>query len=146
MRVIRTLCYFIMGTLWTQMSPMSLKHQMNGLKLLPTHKGGGLTFTKWKTQVDVVVSPTALCLCLEHKESNTRLIVSHMFARQFHQMKTMLKYVHMEVGIFSTKTGIRGKIRTWRGRTLLKSILLRGSMCRRSYLLESQKDPCMRSY
>ena len=89
----------------------SPKYHITGSKLLPTQKKGGLPSTKWTTQADGVASPTYLYLCLEHKESNTRTIVSRMDAIQFHQMKTTLQRLHMERGDFYTKDVQRGKTR-----------------------------------
>ena len=53
---------------------------MTGLTLIPTQKRGILPLKNRTTQVDGVAYPTALHLCLDHKESNTRLIVSRMAA------------------------------------------------------------------
>ena len=55
----------------------------------------GLPLKKWSTQVDEVASPTALYLCLDNNETNTRLILSHLVVSQFHQINTTLQYVHM---------------------------------------------------
>ena len=63
---------------------------------------------KWKTQVDGVASPTDLYLILEHKDYNTILVVSHMAAIQFLQIKIIMQYIHTEGGIFSIKEVIRG--------------------------------------
>ena len=65
---------------------------------------------KWKTQEDGVAYPITLYLRLEQKEANTRLIVSQLAAIQFRQMKTALKYIHMEGRFVSTKCGRRGGV------------------------------------
>ena len=76
----------------------------------PNTSKGGLHLKKWKTQVDVGASTTALYLCLDHKASNTRPIVSQMDTNQLRQMNRTLQYVHMEGGFFSTKGVIRGEM------------------------------------
>ena len=57
----------------------------------PNTAKGGLTLTNWETQEYLVASPTALYIHLEHKESNTTLIVSQMDSIQFRQMKMKLQ-------------------------------------------------------
>ena len=104
------MCCFVLGALWDQIISRYPKHQITGLILLPTQKRGGVPFTKRKNQVDGLASPTALYLPLDHKEANTRCIVSQMAAIQFLKMNMTLQYVHIEGGIFSTKGGRRGEI------------------------------------
>ena len=98
-------CCFMLRTLWTQIRSRSPKHQMNGFTLLPTYKRGGVTFTNWTTQADGVDYPTALYLHMEHKEANTRLIVSQLAASQLRQMNMTLQYFHMEGGFFLPRGG-----------------------------------------
>ena len=81
---------------------------------------------KWTTQAGGVASPTALHLRQNHKEANTRLVVSQLAVRQFHQMNMMLQYIHMEGEIFSTKGVRRGEMRMRIGRTLVKRTPLNG--------------------
>ena len=73
---------------------------MTGLNQLPTHKRWSLPLTKLIAHVDGVASPNTLYLRLDHKEVNTRLIVSHLNASQFLQMNTTLQYVHTESDFF----------------------------------------------
>ena len=136
----------MLGTLWAQMSSIPPKHQMTGLTLLPINKSGGVPFTKCTTQSDVVSSPTALYFHLDYKDSNTRLIVYHLDARQFCKIKTTLQYIYMEDGIFSTKGGGRGNTRMWWRITFLNRILLHGLMRKRRYLLEAGNYAWMRRY
>ena len=63
--------------------------------------------------MDLVASPTSLYFSLDHKEANTRLIISQLAAIQLHQIKTTLQYVHIEGGKFSTNGGKGGKMRVW---------------------------------
>ena len=67
---------------------------------LPTEQSGRLPLTKWKTQAYGIASPNALYLRLYNKESNTSIIAYQLIASQFHQMKKMLPYIHMEGGMF----------------------------------------------
>ena len=69
---------------------------MTGLTFLPTHQRGILLLTKWTPHDNGVASTTALYLCLDNKEENTRLILYQMDARKFRQRKMTLKYVHTE--------------------------------------------------
>ena len=69
---------------------------MIGLTLLPTQQRGSLNLTKWTTQADEVDSTAALYLSLDHKEANTRIIISQLGASYFCQIKTILQFVHME--------------------------------------------------
>ena len=68
----------------------TLKAPENWVGPPPNKSKGGSTFYKLTTQVNGVHSATTLHLCLNHTEANTRLIVSHMNARQFCQIKTTL--------------------------------------------------------
>ena len=56
--------------------------------------------TKWTAKLDGVASPTALYLCLEHKEANTGIIVSQLDVSHFQQIKTTLPYIQIGGGIF----------------------------------------------
>ena len=53
-------------------------------------------------------SLNALYLRLEHKDSITSFIVSQLAAIQYFQMKTTLRFVHVEGGFFSAKGVRRG--------------------------------------
>ena len=105
------MCYFMLGTLWKHMRLRSPNHRMTGLKLIPTQKRGSLPSTTWTTQEYGVDSPTSLYLCMDRKEANTIFIFSQLAASQFNQMKTALRFVHMEGGFVSTKGGRMGKTR-----------------------------------
>ena len=135
MRGIWNMCCFVFGTLWNQMRSSSPKHHMIGFTLLPKNKRAGLPLTNWTTQTGWVACPTALYLHLDHKEANIRFIVSHMYASQFRQFNTTLRFIHMEGGVFSTNSVRLGSMRMVWGRMLPKKILLDGLMYKQMYFL-----------